>query len=125
MFRQLSKVQNAVFRLGAVLMLVGITVNIFSREASFGLYSLGMAMFCIMQVKAQYLGSDFTVARLRRQQLIACLFFFLASVAMSMQVFQYGFARRNEWLVMLTVACVLEVYTSWRIPAALSKAKKS
>jgi len=42
-----------------------------------------------------------------------------------MQVYQYGFARRNEWVVALTVGCVLELYTAWRIPSALQKAKKS
>ena len=40
---------------------------------------------------------------------------------MSMQDMHYGFAARNERVVSLIVGCVLELYTSWRIPQELEK----
>ena len=40
---------------------------------------------------------------------------------MIMQVGRFGFAIRNEWVVCLTIACVLELYTAFRIPAELKK----
>ena len=43
---------------------------------------------------------------------------------MIMQVCQVGFARRNEWVVALAIACVLELYTAFRIPAELKKERK-
>lgn len=125
MMRELNSWQNAVFRLGALLILVGVMLNIFNRELSLWVYSAGMIAFCLMQIRAEYLGTDITVKRLRRQQLMACLFFFLTSVCMGMQTYHLGMAQRNEWVVMLSVACVLELYTAWRLPSALSKAKKS
>ena len=61
----------------------------------------------------------------RRQQLMACVLLILTAVCMSMQTYRYGICQRNEWVVCLTIACVLELYTAWRIPQELSKAKKS
>jgi hypothetical protein len=43
---------------------------------------------------------------------------------MAMQTFRFGFALRNEWVVALTVGCVLELYTAFRIPAELKKESK-
>ncbi len=119
--KELSKVQNAVFRIGAILMLIGAAIHLFHQEVSLWVYTIGALAFCLMQVKAEYMGRDFTIIRLRRQQLLACVLFILTSVCMSMQAYQYGIARRNEWVVTLTIACVIELYTSLRIPAALKK----
>lgn len=123
--RELTKWQNAIFRTGALLMLFGAALFIVNRMASFWLYSVGCVAFCAMQAFARYEGRDYSVRRLRRQQLMGCVFFFLASVCMSMQVFHWGRISRNEWVMMLTIGCVLELYTAWRLPSALSKAKKS
>jgi len=125
MIRELTSLENLLFRIGAVLMLVGVAVHIFSPEISLFIYGIGAMLFCMMQLRAVYDGNDLTVIRLRRQQLFACLMFIGTAMCMSMQVYQYGFARRNEWVVALTVGCVLELYTAWRIPSALQKAKKS
>jgi len=106
-------------------MLCGIAVNIFNPHISLYVYGVGAMLFCLMQLRAVYEGNDLDVIRLRRQQLFACLMFLATVVCMSMQVYQYGFARRNEWVVTLAIGCVLELYTAWRIPNALQKAKKS
>ncbi len=42
---------------------------------------------------------------------------------MAMRIFDFGFARGQEWVVCLAVACVLELYTAFRIPAELEKEK--
>lgn len=125
MIRELSFLENLLFRLGAILMLLGVALHIFSSEISLYLYGIGAMLFCLMQLRAVYEGNDLVVARLRRQQLFACLMFLATVLCMSMQVYQYGFAQRNEWVVTLTIGCVLELYTAWRLPNALQKAKKS
>lgn len=125
MIRELSSWENMLFRMGAILMLVGVTVHIFNAEISLFIYGIGAMLFCLMQLRAVYEGNDLNVIRLRRQQLFACLMFIGTAMCMSMQVYQYGFARRNEWVVALAIGCVLELYTAWRIPNALQKAKKS
>ncbi len=125
MIRELSFLENVLFRMGAILMLIGVTVHIFNAEISLFIYGIGAMLFCLMQLRAVYEGNDLNVIRLRRQQLFACLMFIGTAMCMSMQVYQFGFARRNEWVVALAIGCVLELYTAWRIPNALQKAKKS
>jgi len=125
MIRELSFWENVLFRMGAILMLIGVTVHIFNAEISLFIYGIGAMLFCLMQLRAVYEGNDLNVIRLRRQQLFSCLMFIGTAMCMSMQVYQYGFARRNEWVVALAIGCVLELYTAWRIPNALQKAKKS
>ncbi len=106
-------------------MLLGVAIHIVNDLFSLWIYTIGALGFCLMQVKAEYTGRDIVIIRLRRQQLMACVLFMLTAVCMSMQTYQYGVARRNEWVVTLAIACVLEVYTSWRIPSALEKERKS
>ena len=125
MIRELSFVENLLFRTGAILMLFGAVLHIFSAEISLFVFGIGAMLFCMMQLRAVYEGNDLVVIRLRRQQLFACLMFLGTVMCMSMQVYQYGFARRNEWVVTMAIGCVLELYTAWRIPNALQKAKKS
>lgn len=122
--KNLNTWQNAVFRLGAILMLAGAAAFMFQHVLAFWLYVIGCLGFCCMQALAGYEGRDLAVKRLRRQQLMGCVFFFLAAVCMSMQVFHWGRYMRNEWVVMLTIGCVLELYTSWRLPSVLSHSGK-
>jgi len=119
--RELTPLQNLCFRIGAVLMLVGAAVFILSPIVGMCVYGIGTLMFSLMQIKTEYLGRDITLIRLRRQQLLACCCFVLALVMMSMQVHQWGPFRRQEWVVALTIGCILELYTSFRIPQELKK----
>ncbi|MBQ2459378.1 MAG: hypothetical protein II505_01755 [Bacteroidaceae bacterium] len=123
--KTLTRMENFLFRLGAVLMLCGLVARMFDAHAGLYVYGIGVLLFCLMQVRAEYLGRDTVIVRLRRQQLLACVFFLLSVACMSMQVLNYGILRRNEWVVALAIGCVLELYTAWRIPAELEKSKKS
>ena len=123
--KTLTRMENFLFRLGAVLMLCGLVARMFDAHSGLYVYGIGVLLFCLMQVRAEYLGRDTVIVRLRRQQLLACVFFLLSVACMSMQVLNYGILRRNEWVVALAIGCVLELYTAWRIPAELEKSKKS
>ncbi|MBQ1909083.1 MAG: hypothetical protein II170_04010 [Bacteroidaceae bacterium] len=123
--KTLTRMENFLFRLGAVLMLCGLVARMFDAHVGLYVYGIGVLLFCLMQVRAEYLGRDTVIVRLRRQQLLACVFFLLSVACMSMQVLNYGILRRNEWVVALAIGCVLELYTAWRIPAELEKSKKS
>ena len=121
--KELSPLQNLCFRIGAVLMLIGAAIFIMYPMVGMYAYGIGTLMFTLMQVQAEYLGRDITLMRLRRQQLLACCCFVLALVMMSMQLHNWGPFRRQEWVVALTIGCVLELYTSFRIPQELKKEK--
>lgn len=123
--KELLPFENLLFRIGAIGMLVGLALRMFDAHLSLYVYSIGALFFCLMQVRAEYLGRNIVIRRLRRQQLLACVFFILTALCMSMQTLRYGPCRRNEWIVTLAIACALELYTAWRIPAELQKVKKS
>ena len=119
--RELTPLQNICFRTGAVLMLIGAAIYIMYPMAGMYVFGIGTLMFSLMHLKTEYLGRSITLIRLRRQQMLACCCFVLTLVMMSMQQHQWGPFRRQEWVVALTIGCVLELYTSFRIPQELKK----
>ena len=119
--KELSPLENICFHIGAILMLIGAALHILYPYVSMFTYGIGALMFTLMQVRAEYQGRDITILRLRRQQLLGCCCFILTLVMMSMQLHGWGPFRRQEWVIALTVGCVLELYTSFRIPKELEK----
>lgn len=122
--RTLNKIQNLVFMAGALLLLVGAATYVTGWSLSFYLYSAGACAFSSMQLLAGYEGQNLVVRRLRVQQVFGALMLLAVALLMAMNTFDFGFARRNEWVVALAVACVLELYTAFRIPAELEKEQK-
>ena len=119
--KELNRWQNMLFRAGAILMLAGAAAHLFVPIVSLWLFAVGAGAYAAMRLRTEYMGRSVILVRLRRQQLLASACFVLAAVLMSMQDMNYGFAMRNEWVVSLAVGCVLELYTSWRIPQELAK----
>ena len=119
--RELTPLQNLCFRAGAILMLIGAASFILNPMIGMCLYGVGTLLFTLMQMRTEYMGRNITLLRLRRQQLLACCFFVLALVMMSMHVHNWGPFRRREWVVALAIGCVLELYTSFRIPQEMNK----
>ena len=122
--RELSKTQNLVFRLGAVMMLLGAATYLFGGWVSVAVYAVGVLLFVAMQLNARYDGSNFTIARLRRQQLIGAALLVLSAVAMVSQMMGHYLVRFNEWIVCLLIGAVLQFYTALRIPQELEKEKR-
>lgn len=122
--KRLNKLQNFIFMTGGVLLLVGAATFLTGWGASPYIYIVGSLCFATMQIMASYEGTNVVVRRLRRQQIIGAVLLVLTAVPMMMQTLQMGFAQRNEWVVVLTVAAILELYTSWRIPSELEKEHK-
>lgn len=119
--RTLNKLQNFIFMAGALMLLVGAATYITGWSLSFYVYTAGACAFSSMQFLAGYEGHNLVVRRLRVQQIFGALMLLVVAVLMAMNTFRFGFARRNEWVVALAVACVLELYTAFRIPAELEK----
>ena len=109
---------------GGVLVIAGAAAFMLWPVAAFVLFAVGAVLFSAMLLQQQYEGRNFILRRLRRQQLLGCAALLVTACLMAMQVFRFGFARRNEWVVCLAVACVLLLYTAFRIPAELSKEKR-
>lgn len=84
-------------------------------------FTAGVLMFSSMQLLQRYEGSNFTLRRLRRQQIVAAFLLILSAAAMWMKWFNVGFLRGEEWKILLLIAAVLELYTAFRIPAEWAK----
>ena len=101
---------------GAVLLLIGAMLQITRWELSPILYTIGAVMFAYVQVMSRYEGKNLIVRRLRRQQILGAVLLVFAGVLMFV-------TKHNEWVLCLTVAAILELYTAFRIPSELEKEK--
>ena len=106
------------------MMLLGAATYLFGGWVSVAVYAVGVLLFVAMQLNARYDGSNFTIARLRRQQLIGAALLVLSAVAMVSQMMGHYLVRFNEWIVCLLIGAVLQFYTALRIPQELEKEKR-
>ena len=122
--KKLNKIQSLVFMFGACLILIGAMLGITRSPLSPYIYSVGAVCFSSMQLAASYEGSNIVLRRLRRQQIIGAVLLLLNGIPMFMNFYNFGFARNNEWILVLTIASVLELYSAFRIPAEEEKESK-
>ncbi len=125
MIKPLTHTENMTLRAGAVLILLGLVGRMFNPLFGWVLFGVGSLLFALMILRAEYLGSNFTLRRLRRQQLLGCGFLLASVVFMGFQLFRLGMFQRNEWVASLAISAFILLYTSWRIPAELSKSKSN
>ena len=112
----MSKIYQIVQGVGAVLLLVGAMSQITRWELSPIIYTIGAVMFAYVQVMSRYEGKNLIIRRLRRQQILGAVLLVFAGVLMFV-------TKHNEWVLCLTVAAILELYTAFRIPSELEKEK--
>lgn len=105
-----------VFGIGAVLALVGAAVMITGWQYAPYIYSVGAVMVAFVQLANGYHGTNVTIKRLRKQQVFGAVLLLLTGLFMFT-------TKHNEWVVCLTIAAVLELYTAYRIPYLEEKDK--
>ena len=110
----MSKLYQIVQMLGAVMLLVGAMLQITRWELSPVIYILGAVMFAYVQVMSRYEGKNLIIRRLRRQQILGAVLLVFAGVLMFV-------TNHNEWILCLTIAAILELYTAFRIPSEIEK----
>ena len=112
----MSKYYSAIATVGAVALLLGAALQITQLAWAPYLYLIGAIMFAYVQVMSGFEGKNIIIRRLRRQQIIGATLLVVAGVMMILW-------KRNEWVVCLTIAAVLEMYTVFRIPQEEEKEK--
>ncbi|MBQ8051066.1 MAG: hypothetical protein IJ197_05765 [Bacteroidaceae bacterium] len=122
--RELTKGENLVFRSGALLMVAGAALFLADKWVANVLFGIGVLLFVAMQLRTTYDGRDFTIARLRRQQLLGAVALVLAAVAMTSQNLGHNLVRYNEWVVCLLIGAIVELYTTFRLASELEKENK-
>ena len=90
----------ALFAVGAVMLLAGAAVYITGWPLSPYIYTIGATMVALAQINSP--------------QIFGALLLVLTGAFML-------FTRGNEWIVSLTIAAILELYTSVRIPQEEAK----
>lgn len=109
---------------GMIFVLIGVGCYFFHQWAAYVVYGVGVLMFVPMQLMQRYDGSNFILRRLRRMQIISDVLFLLTGMLMYLNgKFILNMYIRNEWMLALTVATILQLYTAFRIPAELDKDK--
>ncbi len=121
--KTLTNLQNFLYAAGGIVLLAGAVMPLFPGLLVAGawVFTAGSLLFSSMQMLARYEGSNFTVRRLRRQQLLGAILLLVTAGLLLMKAYATGPLRGDEWKLTLTIAAVLEVYTAFRIPAALKK----
>ena len=130
--RQLSKFEGLALLLGGLLMVVGAGANVLFYSWAPYAFAPGSLLFVAMQLRQRYEGKDFTIRRLRRIQIISDFLFLVAGLLMLanqknfLGLDQLSYIRyvHNNWVVVLLVAAVLQLYTSHRIANELEKDTK-
>lgn len=105
----------ALFAVGALMILVGAVSCIIRWTYAPYIYTVGAACFAFAQINTPVKGKSATLRRLRVQQIFGSLALLLTGAFMF-------FTHGNEWVVCLTIAAVLELYTAFRIPHEEEKA---
>lgn len=132
--RQLNKVQSFIFLMGGLLMVIGAGLSLVQGVSTWAsvvrpyLFAVGAVCFSTMQMQQRYEGTGFTVRRLRRIMLLSDVLFLVTAVLMfasqgnlfgidQITYIQYVY---QKWVIVLLIAAVLQLYTSYRLDKELS-----
>ena len=130
--RQLSNIETAILLIGGLLMVVGAGASMFLQSWAAYIFAPGALMFAAMQMRQSYDGTNFTIRRLRRIQLTSDVLFMLAGLLMlanqsnffGINLLLYVKYVHNNWIVVLLVAAILQLYASHRIANEIEKEAK-
>lgn len=136
--RQLSKLESIIYLLGGITMVAGAGLYAFFIAQSIVCWVMlvGALAFFLMQSRQRYEGTSQAIRRLRKIMTIAGLGFIIAGLFMVED--SYMFLRpvfsntvesyttyvnifHHNWVILLLISAILEMYTSHRISYELKK----
>ena len=127
--RQLNKIENTILLFCVLMMVIGSGANIFAQPWAPYVFGMGTVGYVLMQLKQKYEGSNVAIKRLRRMVIISDVCLLLAAVMMfanmdnlfRLDAVTYIKYVHNNWVVVLLVAAMLQLYTSHRISKEILK----
>ncbi len=113
-------------------MLLGAAMGMFFREVAPWVFALGALAYVAMQVQQRYDGDNFTIQRLRRIMLMSDILLIVVAALMFADYGNpFGLEQltwlnyiHNNWVVVLLIAAVIQLYTVFRIDSELAKEAK-
>ncbi|WP_099464155.1 MULTISPECIES: hypothetical protein [Parabacteroides] len=100
-----QQVRTILFNIAGLLILIGAVSHFFHWIAAPYLFALGAAGYAVSYLTIQTKEMDFRNRRLHRFNIIAGLLMIFASGLM--------FKGGNEWVICLTIAAILQMYTAF------------
>ena len=130
--RQLSSLETALMLVGGLLMVVGSGAIMLLQSWAAYVFAPGALLFSAIQMRQTYNGTLFSVRRLRRILLVSDVLFLVAALLMlanqsnflGLDHLTYIKYVHNNWIVVLLVAAILQLYASHRIANELEKEAK-
>ncbi len=130
--KQLNSLQQAVFLVGAVLMVVGAAVSLLRWPFAPWVFAVGALAFASMQMLQAYDGPNLTVRRLRRIMLFSDVLFLVSAALMfagngnplQLEWTTYLQYVHQKWVATLLLAALLQLYVTHRISRELEKDAK-
>lgn len=130
--RQLNSIQNAVYLIGALLMVVGAGTSMLAWKFAPYIFAVGALAFVSMQFLQRYEGTNVVIRRLRRMMLISDFLFLLSALLMiantgnflGLDYITYIEYVYNKWVITLLIAAILQLYSTHRISKELDKEAK-
>ncbi len=128
----MNKIQTAIFLLGGLLMAVGAGTTLLGWGSAPYIYALGALGFASMQLLQRYEGTNFTIRRLRRMQMLSDVLFLVAALLMfanrgnifGLSYITYIEYVYNKWVIVLLIAAMLQLYSMHRLGSELEKEAK-
>ncbi len=118
---KMTKIETYLMNVGGVFILLGASAYLFYPIASTYIYIIGALLFGCIQIKNGYRGNNIIIRRLRRQQIFAALLLMLTGLLMITNTYRWIYCRHNEWVICLTIAAIMELYSSFRLSHELKK----
>lgn len=130
--KQLNSLQNAIFVSGAVLMVAGAALWMMFKSLASWIFAVGALAFVAMQVQQRYEGDNFTIQRLRRIMLMSDVLLILTAALMfaddgnpfGLDHLTWLNYVHNNWMVLLLLAAVIQLYTVFRMDSEVKKEAK-
>ncbi|RHJ77999.1 hypothetical protein [Parabacteroides sp. AM08-6] len=103
-----GKVKTILFNIAAILVLAGAILNMEFPDIAPYLFAIGAAGIAVCHLTTSTKEMDFRTRRLHRYNIFAGLLGVVASGLM--------FNQRKEWIICLTIAAILQLYTAFVTP---------
>ncbi len=131
--KQLNKIENIIFLLGAILMVIGSGAYVLLQPWAPWMFTVGTVAFVIMQLKQTYDGNSLTIRRLRGIVIMSDIMFIITAVLMfanhsnflGLSQINYVNYIHNNWVITMLIGAVLQLYTSYRLDSELKKEAKN
>ena len=103
-----EKVRTIVFNCAALLLLAGAGLYIIAPKVAPYLFAIGAAGYAVCHFTVPTKDMDFRMRRLHRYNIFASLLCIFASGLL--------FNQQKEWILCLTIAALLQIYTAFVSP---------